>query len=136
MKMTTLLAAVVTLSVGAGGYAVVRASVESPDRAFHPIVRTDLDRTPTANVYEAVNELRSGWLPRDSTDHVGITPTVFIELRCKEVACLRWIEANQVERIEYLAHDSAPQRLHQGAAIVVTTRTRAVGLNADTTGAG
>ena len=137
MKSTTLLAAVLTLSAGAGGYAAVVGSNDSAAHSHRPILQVDLDQSGSENLYHAVRELRHGWLPVELADYSKTDPTVYIELRCEQISCLRWIEPGQVERVEYLSQDTADQRStrsHLGVAIVVSMRTRATGLNADTTG--
>ena len=127
MRTTALLGTVMTLTVGAGGYALVRGSVGAPKSGYGPITRVDLEQPSIANVYDAVHELRHEWLVPDSVGSFGIRPTVYIEMGCCAITCLRFLESDLVEEIRYLDQHSTEQlgpRTEPGGAIVITLRTR------------
>lgn len=121
MKAAVLLGTA-TLIVISG--ALVAGAVGSPDHSPAPITRADLDRTAIGNVYDVINDLRHGWLAQGPAG--GAVPTVYIEMPCTEVTCLRWLGSDQVEVVHFIDSNSnsplwAPQ--HANAAIVVTLRT-------------
>jgi hypothetical protein len=128
MKSTTFLAAVSILTASAGGYALVGRATETGEPARSAITKADLDRSSAENIFDVVEELRPEWLARDSSLGDAKLPTVYIELRCPDVMCLRWLESDRIYEVRYLDPSETGQvwsPAQPGGAIVVTLRSRA-----------
>ena len=130
MRSTILLTTAAAMILGAG--AVATGAIGSDNRAFAPVNRAELEFHGSENAYEAVHALRHDWLVRAETTRE--VPTVFIEMPCTEVTCLRWLESDQVEEIRYVSpretEDGWPTTNDNGS-IVVTLRTRSAVLEPD-----
>jgi len=121
MRSIMLLSTTAAMIVSVG---VVVAGAGS-DTTLPAIERAELEFQRSKNVYEAIHALRHDWLVQGQ-DSRGV-PAVFIAMRCTEVTCLRWLEADRVEEVRYLI----PYRPVSGwpptndnGSIVVTLRTR------------
>jgi hypothetical protein len=130
MKTSTLLAGVLTVTIGAGGYALAGGSLRLTGSDHGPITRTDLAQSASENAYDAVTRLRPGWLATDSARAGAELPAVYVEIPCTEVSCLAWLQSDQIEEVRFFDPDDTgavwPPR-HGGGAIVVTLRTRDLG---------
>ena len=130
MRSTILLSTAAVMILGAG--AVATGAIGSDDDAFAPVNRAELEFQESENAYETVHALRHDWLVRAETAREF--PTVFIEMRCTEVTCLRWLESNQLEEIRYLSPrepDDGWPPTNDNGSIVVTLRTRSTVLKPD-----
>lgn len=137
MKTTTLIVGILTVAAGASGYAVVRGSIHPDMAANRPITRMELDRSASGNAYDAVAELRKGWLSSDKDTSGPGTPAVFVEMGCSETACLRWLDLHQIQEIRLLDRDDAKlvwPSARESKAIVVMLRTREMNPDPDPTG--
>ena len=137
MKTTTLLVGVLTLTAGASGYAVVKGSVNKDLTVNRPITRMELDHSAFENAYDAVAELRNGWLNEDPEANESGIPAVFVEMGCPEIACLRWLGLKQIEEIRFLDQDNTRlvwPRTQQSKSIVVMLRTREANPDPDPSG--
>lgn len=133
MKTTALLSTILWVTVAAGGYAFVRGTDKASDSSNRPISRMELE--PIAdNVYDALKVLRSGWIQSGSIEGPGDRPRVYIEARCSEITCLRWVDSDHVERVHFVnAGQTVPTwpLPSESGAIIVELRTRATAVKAD-----
>ncbi|MEJ2240441.1 MAG: hypothetical protein P8X82_19290 [Gemmatimonadales bacterium] len=130
MKTSTLLAGALTMTIGAAGYALMGGSALLSDSDRGPITRTDLAQATTENAYDIVSRLRPDWITQGSMERSREHPAVYVEIPCNEVSCLRWLKADQIEEVRFLAPDDAGDerpRPHGSGAIMVTLRTRELG---------
>ena len=130
MKSIMLLST--TAAMIAGATALAPTWSNSDERAFAPIGQAELKFQQSPNAYEAIDALRHQWLAEDKPKRD--LPTVFIEMRCTELTCLRWLESDQVEEIRYVkphAPDNGWPPTNDHGSIVVTLRTRSTVLTPD-----
>ena len=130
MKSMMMLSTTAAMIAGATALAATWSNLD--ERAFAPIETPELEFQQSSNAYEAIDALRHDWLAgAKSTREL---PTVFIELPCSDIECLRWIANDQVEEIRYVRshapHDGWPPTNDHGS-IVVTLRTRSTVLTPD-----
>ena len=116
MLLSTAVATILSASLLFAGYA-------SNEHTLAAISQAELTIERTANAYEAIHTLRPHWLGEDKSE--SELPAVFIEMRCTETSCLRWLESDQVEEVRYVLADGSqtdwpPANDH--GAIVVTLR--------------
>ncbi len=133
MKTTALLATVTMMTAGAGGYAIVHDTGSPFERDLRPLTRVELEQPTADNVYDAVKALRPGWLADDANENWQ-APRIYIEARCSELTCLRWVESDHVERVHFLDPGNAGQvwpTPTKGGAVIVELKTRATSIEAD-----
>ena len=121
-----------TTAMIAGATALAATWSNSDERAFAPIEHAELDFQQSHNAFEAIDALRHDWLGEGKAKRD--LPSVFIEMRCTELSCLRWLESDQVEEIRFVKphglQDGWPPANDNGS-IVVTLRTRSTVLTPD-----
>jgi len=123
MKATIpVIGATVALLIGGGS--VMSGGAIRGSREAARITQAELDASSAANVYDAIRATRPQWL----VDGAGQGPTVYLELRCTQITCLRWVERDQVEVIQLI--DSEQSGYSTGSedragVIIVTFRNRA-----------
>lgn len=122
MRSTMLLSTAAVMIAGATALAATRS--HSDEDAFMPILRAQLEVQQSPNAYEALDALRHEWLGEDQLKRD--LPTVFIEMQCTEVTCLRWLESDRVEEIRYVRRHGPGNGwppTNDNGSIVVTLRT-------------
>ncbi len=128
MKATTFFTAILMLAIGVTGCSDLEGRHDGPRSGPRPITAVELDLASVDNIYQAVSELLPGWLVRNSADGGVPSPSIYIEMRCTEITCLRWVEADKVASVHYLDPNGTGSEwlpAEEGPAIVVTLRTRA-----------
>jgi outer membrane receptor for ferrienterochelin and colicin len=92
------------------------------------ITRAELDRVPGTNVYDAIQQLRPGWLSRPTAPSViGTNPVMAYVDRHRFGAAdeLRNLSTSEVERIELVSAADATTRYgtgHPSGVIEITTK--------------
>ena len=92
------------------------------------ITRAELDRVPGASAFDAIRQLRPGWLNRPLAPSGSGTSPIMAYLDGQQwgtVNDLRNIPTEQIERIAFISAADATTRYgtgHQSGAIEVTTK--------------
>jgi hypothetical protein len=80
------------------------------------ITAQDVDRFGSDNALQVVQQLRPSWLgyrpPQAEGNRAGYarSPEVYIRIRCGGYTCLRWLELDRVEEIDYVTPREATRR--------------------------
>ena len=104
-----------------------RGATPAP-RSGNVITRTELDRVPGANAYDAVRQLRPMWLSRPVTPSINGSNPVMVYVDGQQfgtAADLRNLPTEQIQRIEFISASDATTRYgtgHASGAILVTTK--------------
>lgn len=126
MKKFILVPTLAVAMVSAG--VIAAGSIRISSRA--PITRAELDGINGETVYEAITVLRPSWI--DPHDDPADIPTAFIEIRCADTECLRWIGVEQADEIRFVsAHEATASSFQTHAdAIRVALRPSASSVSA------
>jgi hypothetical protein len=85
--------------------------------------RLELEHMTAANAYEVIEAARPDWL---TTGRAGSSPpAAYLKIRCSELTCLRLVELDQVEGIQFIRpRDTwySGRDTDSGGGIVVTLR--------------
>jgi hypothetical protein len=114
--------------LAAGACASATQGGARASRGGNVITRTELDRVPGTNVYDAIQQLRPGWLSRPTAPTVlGTNPVMaYVDRHQFGTADdLRNLGTSEVERIELVSAADATTRYgtgHPSGIIEITTR--------------
>jgi len=127
-----VLSGALSIATVVAGTIAVAVIVDEPTSL--PITRTELDGASGQTVFGAIATLRPAWISPDRLTENP--PLAYLEMRCAEMDCLRWIGTDQVEEIRLVSADTAASswlRPVNSDAIIVALRPRAI---SDTTRGG